>query len=208
MLGRQKILWLWVLASTVSACKGIVTSRESWVGSVIFSSPVDGGQACEVAHTFDQTIVEGRPSVNSIKIKFDPLGIPDAASLDIALRGLSYGGERLEPDFSAVWSPAAATPTLDISFRERLAIGLYSLRVRSTYRTEVIHFVVLPGDMNGDLSVDVSDVNEEISQFGGSECRWDMSADGVVDLSDVAVILSYNGYSFNLQRTEFPDFND
>lgn len=52
-----------------------------------------------------------------------------------------------------------------------------------------------PGDLNGDRSVDLSDLALELSAYGCTtgNCPGDLNADGRTDLSDLAVLLSDYG---------------
>jgi len=76
---------------------------------------------------------------------------------------------------------------------------LVSYGTRTQQHTEQITFVaaLLPGDANGDGSVDGSDLNIVLSNYGTtSGATWamgDFNGDGAVDGSDLNVVLSNYG---------------
>ncbi|MBT7658315.1 MAG: hypothetical protein HN568_07915, partial [Phycisphaerae bacterium] len=51
----------------------------------------------------------------------------------------------------------------------------------------------VPGDLNGDGTVDVNDLLVIIAGWGvcSGECPADLSGDGLVDVSDILLLLSY-----------------
>lgn len=53
-----------------------------------------------------------------------------------------------------------------------------------------------PGDLNGDLSVDLTDLSVLLAHYGETGATYeqgDLNGDGAVDLSDLATLLSYYG---------------
>jgi len=57
-------------------------------------------------------------------------------------------------------------------------------------RTEV---VVCPGDLTGDLRVDLSDLNKVLAHFGTQNPAGDANGDGTVDLADLNLVLTHFG---------------
>jgi hypothetical protein len=66
-------------------------------------------------------------------------------------------------------------------------------------RTTVIYFQTMsetppcPGDVDGDLDVDLTDLAILLGSFGTAASNGDLNADGVVDLSDLSLLLANFG---------------
>lgn len=54
----------------------------------------------------------------------------------------------------------------------------------------------LPGDLNGDNTVDASDLSILLSDFGTSNAAADINGDGTVDVLDLSILLSNYGQSY------------
>ena len=71
--------------------------------------------------------------------------------------------------------------------------GTYSYKLRFTPLTDISISPVVPGDVNGDTSVDVADVTAVVSMILGtasSTDAGDVNADGVIDVSDVTMLVN------------------
>ena len=82
----------------------------------------------------------------------------------------------------------------------------YTYRIRATtssangsYITAASIYTFLPGDANGDGTVDINDLNIVLNSMRtGAAGTWadgDFNGDGVVDISDFNLLLSYYGQS-------------
>ncbi len=71
--------------------------------------------------------------------------------------------------------------------------GTYSYKLRFTPLTDISTSPAVPGDVNGDTSVDVADVTAVVSMILGtasSTDAGDVNADGVIDVSDVTMLVN------------------
>jgi hypothetical protein len=86
-------------------------------------------------------------------------------------------------------------PDTEYTYRIRAVTG----GVNGSYVTAASIYTFLPGDANGDGTVDINDLNLVLGNMrNGAAATWangDFNGDGVIDINDLNLLLSYYGQS-------------
>ena len=116
-------------------------------------------------------------------------GNPAYLSLDVGA-GYSTDGLDVWSDNGGVWAPFSANDlTYDGTYASFTvtAFGTYAITAGAGF---------LPGDANGDGTVDINDLTIVLSNFGRTGMTWsqgEFTGDGTVDINDVTIVLANFG---------------
>jgi hypothetical protein len=157
----------------------IAVSGADLVGKLI--TAYDSGQGLSVTPF---VIAGGAGTAHDFALELDPLTDTASVSVDSVVVVPSYAGAELLPFVccreAASWGAAATSGTGESRWNE------VSIEVRCT---------TPPGDVNGDLAINLVDLATMLAEFGSSNCPCasDIDNDGDVDLADLATLLANFG---------------
>ncbi len=150
---------------------------------------------------------EPRGPVSTLVVTFDePVASQTISAASIALTGLDPEGRAIDPDaFTRSLQLGAGEISATIGFEPPLPPGRYCIRLVGVTdqagnfldgETSRLDLAVTPGDVSGDLIVDVVDSTEvsnllgidEIDRFDPWQVRADLDRDGDIDLDDADIV--------------------